>query len=565
MVMSAERFRAYKKEHVQLYNKYRWWLGLTWGDVLDKASNLYPGKVGLVDDSGALTYGELRDKVDRLAIGLLGLGIQKHDFVLLQIPNWHEYVIAFFAVQKIGAVAVLLLPRHTELEINHLSMLTKPKAWILPERHRRLDYLPIIEKVRKENPQLEHIISVRAEETIGSISLEELIEDARLTGNDLRELESGRPDPMALAQIMPTGGTTGLPKAVPRTHNSFLCNVEYHSRAWEITSEDTVLTIAPVSHGQGMLCGVGGAIFNFAKFVLIDSTEPADICKFIERERVTAIPTVPAILIRLINFERLKQYDLTSLKKVYAGGAASTPDLVKDVVESLNCTFVNAFGSVEGSNAMTRLDDDFEIVCNTVGRKCCPYEKYKIVDWAENTLPPNREGQFVTSGPGIFTGYFKSVEENKDIFTKDGFFKTGDLAKIDEFGNITITGRIKDIIIRGGENISAVDIEKLISSHPGVEDVAVIGMPDRELGERICAYIQTGSGIELSFQEIISFLKGKGASVLQLPERIEFVESIPLTKVGNKICKGADDLKPRIIPIAQIQLVAHTVARRSIK
>jgi len=531
--MSTEGFRAYKEEQAQLYNKYRWWLGLTWGDVLDKASDLYPGKEGLVDASGTLTYGKLREKVDRLAIGLVGLGIQKHDFVLLQIPNWHEYVIAFFAVQKIGAIAVLLLPRHTELEINHLSVLTKPKAWILPEKYRRLDYVPIIEKVRQENPQLEHIISVRAEEALGSISLEQLIEGARLTENDLRELESRRPDPMAVAQIMPTGGTTGLPKAAPRTHNSFLCNVEYHSRAWEITSEDTVLTIAPVSHGQGMLCGVGGAIFNFAKFVLIDSTEPADICRVIERERVTAIPTVPAILVRLINFERLKQYDLTSLKKVYAGGAASTPDLVKNAVERLNCAFVSAFGSVEGSNAMTRLDDDFEIVCNTVGKKCCPYENYKVVDRDENTLPPNTEGQLVTKGPGIFTGYFKSAEENQDIFTGDGFFKTGDLAKIDESGNIKITGRIKDIIIRGGENISAVDIEKLISSHPGVEDVAVIGMPDKELGERICAYIQPASEIELSFQEIISFLKRKGASVLQLPERIEFVESIPLTKVGK--------------------------------
>jgi non-ribosomal peptide synthetase component E (peptide arylation enzyme) len=533
IIMTMEGFPAYKKEHAQLYNKYRWWLGLTWGDVLDKASDLYPGKEGLVDDSGSLTYGELREKVDRLAIGLVGLGIQKHDFVLLQIPNWHEYVIAFFAVQKIGAIAVLVLPRHTELEINHLSMLTKPKAWILPERYRRLDYLPIIEKVRQENPQLEHIISVRAKQGIGSISLEQLIEGARLTGNDLPELESRRPDPTAVAQIMPTGGTTGLPKAVPRTHNSFLCNVEYHSRAWEITSEDTVLTIAPVSHGQGMLCGVGGAIFNFAKFVLIDSTEPGDICKVIERERVTAIPTVPAIVIRLINFPDLKKHDLSSLKKIYAGGAPSTPELVKAVYEKLGCKFVNAFGSVEGSNAMTRLDENFEIVCNTVGKRCCPYETYKIVDRDENTVPPNIEGEFVTKGPGIFTGYFKSVEENQDIFTRDGFFKTGDLAKIDEFGNIKITGRTKDIIIRGGENISAVNIENLISSHPGVEDVAVIGMPDTELGERICAYIQAASETTLSFQEIISFLKKKGASVLQLPERIEFVESIPLTKVGK--------------------------------
>jgi 2,3-dihydroxybenzoate-AMP ligase/mycobactin salicyl-AMP ligase len=296
-----------------------------------------------------------------------------------------------------------------------------------------------------------------------------------------------------------------------------------------------------------MFCGVGGAMFNFAKFVLIDSAEPADICRVIEKERLTAIPTVPAILIRLINFERLKQYDLSSLKKIYAGGAASTPDLVKDVVERLNCKFVNAFGSVEGSNAMTRLDDDFEIVCNTVGKKCCPHEKYKIVDRDENMLPPNIEGQLVTKGPGIFTGYFKSVEENHDIFTKDGFFKTGDLAKIDQNGNIKITGRIKDIIIRGGENISATDIENLICSHPEVEDVAVVGMPDNELGERVCAYVQPAAGKKLSFDKIISFLKRKGASVLQLPERIEFVDSIPLTKVG-KADKNAlrEDIKKRL-------------------
>jgi non-ribosomal peptide synthetase component E (peptide arylation enzyme) len=208
---------------------------------------------------------------------------------------------------------------------------------------------------------------------------------------------------------------------------------------------------------------------------------------------------------------------------------------------------VHAFGSVEGSNSMTRLDDEFETVCNTVGRKCCPYEIYKIVDKQGNELPPNKEGELVTKGPGIFTGYLKSERENKEIFTKDGFFKTGDLAVIDEFENIKITGRIKDIILRGGENISALDIETLISSHPGVEDVAVVGMPDEELGERICAYVQLIPGTKLTFDKIISFLRGIGASVLQLPERIEFVDSIPLTKVG-KIDKKAlqKDIRKRL-------------------
>jgi len=545
--MAIEGFTEYVKEDAEKYNRLRWWMGLTWGDVLDRATDLYPRKVGLVDEIDRVTYGELRQRVDRLAIGLMELGIQPKDFVLLQIPNWCEFVYAFFALQKIGAIVVLLLPRHTQLEINHLCLLTRPRAWILPERYRRIEYQPVVEKVRIENPQIEHIISVRSKGWGDYVRLEDLMKRGRLTKTNLGELERRRPDPMEVAQIMPTGGTTGLPKAAPRTHNSFLCNVEYHSRAWEITSQDTVLTIAPVSHGQGMFCGVGGAIFNFAKFVLIDSTEPSDICQVIEKERVTALPTVPAIIIRLLNFQGLKDYDLTSLKKIYAGGAASNSGMIRDVVDKLGCQFVNAYGSVEGSNAMTRLDDDFEIVCSTVGRKCCPYESYKIIDRDGNELPPNTEGELVTQGPGIFTGYFKSPDENREIFTQDGFLKTGDLAKIDEVGNIRITGRIKDIILRGGENISAIDIENLISSHPGVKDVAVVGMPDKELGERICAYIQPTVGTRLSFEEITRFLKEKGASVLQLPERVEFMDSLPLTKVG-KVDKKVlrEDIKRRI-------------------
>ncbi len=545
--MALDGFTEYNKVDAEIYNKYRWWLGLTWGDLLDKATDLYPTKEALVDDTSRLKYSQLREKVDRLAVGLIKLGIQKGDFILLQIPNWNEYVYSFFAIQKIGAIPVLLLPRHTELEINHLCSLTRPKAWILPIQYKRIDYLPIISPVVKENSHLKHIVSVRAEGIGQFVHMEDLIGEASLTERNLRELADRRPDPMEVAQIMPTGGTTGLPKAAPRTHNSFICNVEYHSKTWEITSEDTILTIAPVSHGQGMFCGVGGSIFNFAKFVLIDSTDPADICSVIEKEKVTALPTVPAIVIRLVNFGRLKNYDLSSLKKIYAGGAASVPDVVKGVYEKLGCKFVNAFGSVEGSNATTRLDDDLEVICNTVGKKCCPYEIYKIVDRDENELPPDMDGELVTRGPGIFTGYFKSPEDNKDIFTKDGFLKTGDLARIDEFGHIKITGRIKDIIIRGGENISAINIENLISSHPGVADVAVVGMPDKELGERVCAYIQPKTGADLTFEEIISFLKNKGASVLQLPERIEFVESILLTKVGKADKKALrEDIKRRL-------------------
>jgi non-ribosomal peptide synthetase component E (peptide arylation enzyme) len=267
--------------------------------------------------------------------------------------------------------------------------------------------------------------------------------------------------------------------------------------------------------------------------VITDSTNADDICAVIQREKVTAFPTVPALVQRMVSLENLTDYDLSSLRKIYAGGAPSTPELVRSVYEKIGCKFVNSLGSAEGLGSMTRLDAELETICTTVGQKDCPYSQYKVIDERGNVVPPGQEGELLAKGPNIFTGYFKSAEDNKKTFTPDGFFKTGDLAKIDASGTMTITGRIKETILRGGETISAVAIERLISSHPAVGEVAVIGMPDRALGERICAYIRLKGGARLTFDELIAHLKGVGASVLQLPERIEFIDAIPLTKVGK--------------------------------
>jgi non-ribosomal peptide synthetase component E (peptide arylation enzyme) len=545
--MAVEGFEPYKAEDAEKYNRLRWWNGITWGDMFDKATDLYPAKEGLVDDTTRFTYAELRQKVDRLAIGLMGLGINQKDFVLLQIPNWHEYVIAFFALQKIGAINVLLVPRHGLAEVNYLAGLTNPTTYIVPLRYGKIEYEPLIEGVTAATKSIRHVITVRATEKGRFPSIENLIKESELTQANLQALAERRPDPMEVSIILPTGGTTGLPKAVPHTHNDYITYIEYHAKAWEITSADTLLTAAPVSHSQGMHCGLGASFFNAAKYVLTESTDAENICRVIHREKVTAFPTVPAIVQRMTTLENLAAIDLSSLKKIYAGGAPSTPELVKAVYEKLKCKFVNAFGSSEGVAMMTRLQDDLQTICNTVGKKDCPYNTVKTIDQYENEVPVGKEGEFVSKGPTVFTGYFKSEEENKKIFTKDGFFKTGDLAKIDERGVITVTGRIKETILRGGETISAGGIERLISSHTAVAEVAVIGMPDKALGERICAYVQLKPGTTLTFEELISYLKSIGASVFQLPERVEFIDLIPLNKVG-KADKSAlkEDIRKRL-------------------
>jgi non-ribosomal peptide synthetase component E (peptide arylation enzyme) len=436
-------------------------------------------------------------------------------------------------LQKAGARTVLLIARHGRSEINYLSELTQPKAWIVPESYGKINYEPLIADIRKDHACIEHVILVRAGQKAGYLNLEDLIARGARDEASLRMIEERRPDPMELSLILPTGGSTGLPKAVPRTHNDFITNVEYHSRPWEITSEDTLLTVAPVSHGQGMLCGVGPAFLNYTRYVLVDSTRPEDICSVIEREKVTALPTVPALIQRIVNLEGIDKYDLRSLKKIYSGGAPSSPELVKAVYERLKCKFVNAYGSTEGPSAMTNLYDDMDTICSTVGRKDCPYTDFKVINQYGGEVPPGAEGELVTKGPTIFTGYFKSPEDNAQIFTKDGYYKTGDLARIDRSGIITLTGRIKETILRGGETISAIGIERLISSHPAVAEVAVIGMPDKDLGERICAYIVRKAGTTVTHEEIVAHLKELGASVMQLPERTEFVESIPTTGVGK--------------------------------
>jgi len=542
-----EGFTPYKEDDAERYNRLRWWLGMTWADVFDKATDVYPTKTGLVDDAGRYTWGDLRDKVDRLAVSFLKLGLEKGDRVLVQLPNWHEYILSFFALQKIGAVVVMLIPRHNQIEVNHFAKLTEAKGWILPTQYGKLDYEPIVENVVRQNPRLNHIITVRGQWTGKSKSLEELFDGADANKGTLQAVKNRRPDPMEVCQIMPTGGTTGMPKAAPRTHNDYLCNVEYHSRAWEITSNDTLLVVTPVGHGMAMHWGIGSAFFNFARLVLLDSTEPEKICETIEREKVTAMPSVPAVVNRIANLHNLSQYDLTSLKKISVGGAPSTPELVRAVWAKIGCKYHNALGSVEGTCAATRTEDDIETICYSVGKPICPYDTLKIIDPHGNELPQGQEGELVSKGPGIFTGYFKSPEDNKNVFTKDGFFRTGDLAKKDERGYIHITGRIKDIVNRGGEKISAVEIENLMSEHPAIESVAVIGMPDKVLGERICAYVQLKAGKNVTLEEMIAFLKSKGASVLQLPERIEFVDRIPLTTIGKTDKKALrDDIRVRM-------------------
>ena len=537
MTKLLDGFTPYRTEDVDKYKRLGWWGNRTFGDILDAAADRYPDKEAFVDGPSRLTFAQARDKVNRLAVSLIHLGVAPQDRVLVQLPNWNEFAYVFFALQKIGAIDVLLIDRYRPYEINHLIRLSGATSWVLPWKYRKTDYAPIIQEVLKESPGMKNVIVARGDQK-DYLSLERLIEAGELTEKNRMALAQRRPNPMQVAHMGPTGGTTGLPKVVPRTHNDLICSSEHVAKAWEMEATDICLLVGPIGHDLTFTKGFLVSLLTYGKTVFLDSTELDDICRSIEKEKVSALVWVPTLARRLVGFEGLHNYNLSTLKKMQCGGGASLPDLIKGVREKLRCAFFSAYGGTEGQTTLTRSDDPPETLYTTVGRPTCPYDSYKVIDREGKELPPNTPGELLIKGPGVFTGYYKNPEENEKMFDKEGYFKTGDVAKIDQDGNITLVGRIKEMINRGGESISAVEVEKLIIDHPDVMFVAAVPMPDPEMGERVCAYIQPKPGVQLQFKDILSYLKKKKASVLHFPERIEFVETMPFTK-AEKIDKGA--------------------------
>jgi 2,3-dihydroxybenzoate-AMP ligase/mycobactin salicyl-AMP ligase len=531
--MTLEGFIPYDSKAAERYERKRWWLGITLGDMLDKAADLYPRKVALIGSGKRYTYSELRFQADTMAYRLLQAGFKPGDRVLLQLPNWPEFVISYFALQKAGLIMVLLTVNHTAREIDHLTELTRPRGWILPASYRQTELLPLIEQIQEKNPALDKIVLTGPQIPDGYLALDDLILPGSMDQNIQAVLEGARPNPRDVCQILPSGGTTGLPKGAPRTHNDYLCNVEYKSRAWHINVSDTCLVATTVGHNLALLVCITGPLFHGATIVMLDSTYPKDFCQIVQDEKITCAGLVPTLISRIVNYENLTDYDLGSLCKIYVGAANSPPDLVKNVEDKIGARYINAFGMVEGPCAQTRPDDPIEIRSQSIGHPVCPYDEIITVDFEGNPTPPSLEGELVARGPGIFTGYFRNPPANEGAFTPGGYFRTGDLAVIDENGTLRITGRVKDIIIRGGENIGAQEVEELISSHSSVEYVAVVGMPDPDLGEQICAYIKPVKGTDLVHEDIIAHLKQIGASKKFFPAKIEFVEEIPLTAAGK--------------------------------
>ncbi len=534
-----EGTRPFPKELVNLYYEKRWWFGIPLGEMLDRTCDLYPYKEALVAEGMRLTYRQLKEWTDRAAITFLQLGIEKLDRVLLQIPNWAEFVFAYYGLHKIGAIPVMCIPRFSQREMEHFCEMTEAKAWMVPLKFESIDYKPMIESVRSHSSFLKHILVIdssgRRDESLpmpeGTLHFSTLLSKVDLSQYPKDYLQSFKPDPEEICHLMPTGGTTGLPKLVPRTHNDWFCNVEFRAKAWQRSPHDITLIATPITHNMAIEVSLNPSFLTGGKVVMIPSTRAREILEAIDREKVTTTILAVAQVQQMVDFPELDQYDVSSLQVIATGGSTMPPEVIRKVYDKLKCKFYNVYGSSEGPCTQTRYEDPDKVIYHTVGWPICPYDEFEVIDSKDHPLPPEKEGELVVRGPCIFRGYYKSEAENREAFTPDGFYRTGDIAKFDQQGHLIITGRRKDIIIRGGENISAREVEEVISSHPAIEQVAAVAMPDPLLGERVCAFIKPKKNEKITFEEIISYLKGKKTSVLYLPERIEIIEEMPLTPV----------------------------------
>jgi 2,3-dihydroxybenzoate-AMP ligase len=322
---------------------------------------------------------------------------------------------------------------------------------------------------------------------------------------------------------------------IPRTHNDYSANFR---RAAEITHTnlDAVMGIAiPISHNFAMSSpGFLGALYNGGRVVLIPSTRTEEVLEAVEKEKITIMPTPPALLIRWMESEELSKYDLSSLEVVLAGGAKLNTEVAKRIKPTLGCDFHQNLGMSEGMLFWSRRDDPEDILFNTQGAPMYDDDELRVVDEGDHEVPPGETGALLVRGPTTIRGYYHAPEYNKKAFTEDGFYRTDDIVRLYRGRYVSVEGRIKDTINRGGEKISAEEVENHILAHPKVENCAFVAMPDPELGEKGCAFVSTKGNQMLSLDELIEFLKKeRHIATFKLPERLELVREFPMTKVGK--------------------------------
>ncbi|HLJ25047.1 MAG TPA: AMP-binding protein [Candidatus Acidoferrales bacterium] len=519
-------------EFAKRYREKGYWLDKSLAEEYRIAFDKYETRVALIDRDRSLTYGDLDRLSDNLALNLLEAGFRPLDRFVVQLPNVAEFVILYLALQKIGAIPIAALLPHRFAEVSQFAELSGAAACVVPDQMGDFDYCAMVDRIRQKVPSLRHGI-VLGPARPGFLSLPEMIEKpSRLTKSALSEIKIDPDDP-AIFQL--SGGTTGIPKLIPRTHNDYAYNSKIASRVCAVGEDSVLLVILPIAHNLPLACpGIQGFLFHGGRAVLSTSARPEDVCALIEKHRVTHIKVVPALLIRLLHDPAVTRHDLSSLKIIQSGGQSMLPEVRLLSKKLIPSAFVQEnFGMSEGLLMFVRLDDPLDVSQETVGRPVSPDDEVRILDDDDREILGGEVGELCCRGPYTLRGYFGVPEYNARTFTSDGFYRSGDLMRRHKSGNYIVEGRKKDLINRGGEKISAEEIENLILSHPAVKNVACVPVPDPVLGERMCACVLLRENASLSFDELKSFLLGKEIAKYKLPERLEIMQDFPLSPFGK--------------------------------
>ncbi len=513
------------RELIERFARSDHWGTETFYQILERQAVAHPEREALVDRCHRVTYGELKDRVDRVAARLGALGIGRGDVVTIQLPNWVEFAYVFFALERLGAVANQIGPDFRSREVEYIIRFSESHAFVCPASFKGFDYVAMIEELRPKLPDLK-AVCVLGGRGNGMLSLDDVVYGEDPTS--LRAEPLGANDVMRMAF---TSGTTGNPKGVIHSHNTTLSTCWTLNRDMNVTERDVFLIYLPLGLNWGYLTLVQ-AVLAGARAVLLDQFSGRAALELINRERVTFISTAPASIISMLNEPTLGRFDLSSLRVVITGGASCPIETIREFRTRMHGNLIELYGMLEtGFHTYTRFSDDPEAVTGTVGKPSSGMG-LRLIDEHCRDVPPGAEGEIAADGPSVHLGYHKNPAANAELFTADGWFRTGDLGQFDQAGNLKIVGRLKEMINRGGKKFFPREIEEILYTHPKILHAAIVGVPDPRLGERNCLCVIPRPGERVSLEEVVAFLKDSVATY-KLPEMVEIFEDLPFTPTGK--------------------------------
>ncbi len=497
-------------------------------------------KEAVVDSSGnKISWQELDKYTDTLALRFLKLGFKKDDLVVAQIPNNVQNIILRLTFLKIGIIGIFP-PLKLKREIETILINIKPAAFIgyTSQNNNNIDF--ILENKKLKNNMM--IFNLGNGLVNGATSLNEIL--GNIDGDTILEsdLYKNKCGPFEISFLALTSGSTGIPKFCEWPMSSVIVYAQTVIERMKLRKDDTIGIIAPLSGAPGITLWLTTMLLG-AKTAVLERFDPEMALKFIQDEKITVAGVVPTQLIKMIDHPNLNKYDLSSLRAIRVGGAKITRDISMVVESKMECKVVCCGGSSESMTiGHTSIDDPDEIRLETIGKPWLNSE-VKVVDENNNEVPIGGEGEILVRGASTGSGYFKDIESTLIAWGTlglEGWYRTGDIGKIDKFGNITITGRMKNMIVRGGQNIYPEEIEAILTHHPKVLEAVIVPMSDMVMGEKACVFVTLKNGVvNFSFEEMVHFLGQENIAKYKIPERLEIIEEIPMVGDGSKIDRKA--------------------------